>query len=185
MNFQHTWHLNHSVCEIVPLKYEDNRGFFSETYKKNIFEEIGITEKFVQENLSFSRNKYTFRGLHFQRPPFEQAKLVRVLKGSILDIAVDLRSSSPTYLQHVSLELSALNFKQLFIPAGFAHGFLTLEENCEIAYKISNYYNEPSDTTVSVFDKDIEIRLPCEKNQITFSSKDADAQSWKSIGEIF
>jgi len=185
MNFQHTWHLNHSVCELTPYKHEDNRGFFSETYKKNLFEEIGISETFVQENLSFSKNKYTFRGLHFQKPPYHQAKLVRVLKGSVLDIALDLRPSSPSYLQHCAIELSALNFKQLFIPSGFAHGFLTLEDNCEISYKISNYYHAPSDVTVSVFDKDFEISLPCKKNQITFSSKDASAPSWRSIGEIF
>ena len=108
-----------------------------------------------------------------------------MLKGSILDIAVDLRRNSSTYLQHVSLELSACNFKQFFIPSGFAHGFLTLEENCEIAYKISNYYNSSSDVTVSIFDQDIGITLPCEENQITFSPKDASAQSWKSMEEIF
>jgi len=185
MNFKHTWYLNNSVCELITQKHGDDRGFMSETYKKNCFEELGIKDEFVQENHSFSQNKYTFRGLHFQKPPFEQAKLVRVLKGSILDLAVDLRSDSPTYLQHVAIELSALNFKQVFIPCGFAHGFLTLEDDCEITYKISNYYNASSDVSVSIFDKDIGITLPCKRDEITFSSKDAAGQSWSSVGEIF
>lgn len=185
MKFKHTWHLNNSVCELVPHKHGDDRGFMSETYKRNYFEELGINEEFVQENHSFSRNRYTFRGLHFQKPPFEQAKLVRVLKGSVLDFAVDLRSHSPTYLQHVAIELSAINFKQVFIPCGFAHGFLTLEDDCEITYKISNYYNASSDVSVSIFDEEIGIVLPCKRDQITFSSKDAAGQSLGSLGEIF
>ena len=149
-----------------------------------LFSIVLYSQSLKAENESFS-NYGVLRGLHFQRAPFEQAKLVRVLKGSILDLAVDLRSDSPTYLQHVAIKLSAVNFKQVFIPCGFAHGFLTLEDDCEITYKISNYYNASSDVSVSIFDKDIGITLPCKRDEITFSLKDAAGQSWSSVGEIF
>ena len=172
------------VYIIEPSVFEDERGYFLESFNLREFEENIYPIKFVQDNESKSF-KGVLRGLHFQKPPFEQAKLVRVLKGSILDLAVDLRSDSPTYLQHVAIELSALNFKQVFIPCGFAHGFLTLEDDCEITYKISNYYNASSDVSVSIFDKDIGITLPCKRDEITFSSKDAAGQSWSSVGEIF
>ena len=172
MNFQHTWHLNHSVCEIVPLKYEDNRGFFSETYKKNIFEEIGITEKFVQENLSFSRNKYTFRGLHFQKPPFEQAKLVRVLKGSILDIAVDIRIDSLTYGNYYSTIISENNHKSLFIPKGFAHGYLTLSKEAIINYKVDNYYNSQKERIIKYNDELLNIDWGIKSSELIISEKD-------------
>jgi dTDP-4-dehydrorhamnose 3,5-epimerase len=185
MSFLTTWHLNNSVCELVPLKHEDLRGFMSETYQKDALKVLGINENFVQENHSLSKNKNTFRGLHFQKPPHEQAKLVRVLRGSILDIVVDLRSNSPTYLQHEFITLSADNFKQVYIPAGFAHGFLTLENNCEITYKISNYYNQSSDVSISIFDKDLDIKLPCGRSDIIFSAKDEIGQSLQSIGDIF
>jgi dTDP-4-dehydrorhamnose 3,5-epimerase len=141
MKFSTNWYLGNSVCELIPNKIEDKRGFFSEVYKQSSFHEIGIKDQFIQENHSYSKNLYTFRGLHFQKPPFEQAKLVRVLKGSIIDIAVDLRVNSDTYLQHRLFQLSDKNFKQAYIPVGFAHGFLTLEENCEISYKVSNFYD--------------------------------------------
>ena len=185
MKFSTKWFLGNSVCELTPNKLEDKRGFFAEVYQKNSFEEIGIKDDFIQENHSFSRNKYTFRGLHFQKPPFEQAKLVRVLQGSIIDIALDLRLNSPTYLQHRLISLSAKNFKQVYVPVGFAHGFLTLEENCEISYKVSNPYDQVSDVSVSIFDEDLGIDLPCTKDQMTLSDKDRDGEHIKSLGEIF
>ena len=120
-----------------------------------------------------------------QKPPFEQAKLVRVLKGSILDIALDLRQESATYLQHKKFTLTENNFKQLFIPAGFAHGFLTLEDNCEISYKVTNPYNHPSDVSLSVFDKKLGITLPCSKEDIALSKKDDDALELDALGKIF
>ena len=185
MKFTTQWHFGNNVCELTPLKIEDQRGFFSEVYQKNDFEKLGIMENFMQENHSFTRDKHTFRGLHLQKPPFEQAKLVRVLKGSILDIALDLRQESATYLQHKKFTLTENNFKQLFIPAGFAHGFLTLEDNCEISYKVSNPYNHPSDVSLSVFDKKLGITLPCSKEDIALSKKDDDALELDALGKIF
>lgn len=185
MKFLTDWHFNNQVCELTPFKIEDKRGFFSEVYQKDDFTNLGINDDFVQENQSFTKSKYTFRGLHLQKPPYEQAKLVRVLKGSILDIALDLRHNSPTYLKHQKFNLSSDNFKQLYIPAGFAHGFLTLEDDCEISYKVSNPYNHSSDVSLSVFDKKLMIELPCSKKNIALSKKDQDAQSLDSLGEIF
>ncbi|MDC0942018.1 dTDP-4-dehydrorhamnose 3,5-epimerase [Gammaproteobacteria bacterium] len=185
MKFEVKWHLGNAVCELTPKKIEDKRGFFSEVYQKNSFEEIGIKDYFIQENHSFSKNKYTFRGLHFQKPPFEQAKLVRVLQGSIIDIAVDLRVNSETYLQHRLIDLSAKNFKQVYVPVGFAHGFLTLEENCEISYKVSNPYDYESDVSISIFDEELGIELPCQKENITISDKDHDGVLINTLDKIF
>jgi dTDP-4-dehydrorhamnose 3,5-epimerase len=184
MKFEVKWHLGNAVCELTPKKIEDKRGFFSEVYQKNSFEEIGIKDYFIQENHSFSKNKYTFRGLHFQKPPFEQAKLVRVLQGSIIDIAVDLRVNSETYLQHRLIDLSAKNFKQVYVPVGFAHGFLTLEENCEISYKVSNPYDYESDVSISIFDEELGIELPCQKENITISDKDHDGVLINTLDKI-
>lgn len=185
VKFSTTWHLNNSVCELLPMKIEDNRGFFSEVYQKSDMEKLGVSDDFIQENQSFTKKQYTFRGLHFQKPPFEQAKLIRVLKGSILDIALDLRRDSATYLQHKQFTLSAQNFKQLYIPAGFAHGFLTLEDNCEISYKVSNPYNHASDVSLSVFDEKLGIELPCPIDIIALSEKDKKGKKLDSLGIIF
>ncbi len=185
MKFSVDWHFNNEVCELLPLKIEDLRGFFSEVYQKDNFEDLGISENFIQENHSFTKNKYTFRGLHFQKPPFEQAKLIRVLRGSILDIALDLRRNSSSYLEHKQFTLSANNFKQLFIPPGFAHGFLTLEDNCEISYKVSNPYNHASDVSLSIFDKKLGIDLPCSKDMISLSEKDEKGINLDDLGEVF
>ena len=185
MKFTTEGHFGNDVCEITPLKIEDQRGFFSEVYQKNNFKKLGILEDFIQENHSFTKDQYTFRGLHLQKPPFEQAKLVRVLRGSILDIALDLRQESPTYLQHKKFTLSAHNFKQLYIPAGFAHGFLTLEDNCEISYRVSNPYNQPSDVSLSVFDEQLGITLPCSKKDIALSKKDNEALELNALGKFF
>ena len=125
---------------IVPKRFEDRRGFFSEIYNARLLADAGITDTFVQDNLSLSTDVGTIRGLHFQRPPYAQAKLVRVSRGRILDVAVDLRRSSPTYGRHVSAEISAENRAQIYIPIGFAHGFCTLEPDTEVVYKVSNYY---------------------------------------------
>lgn len=185
MKFSTDWHFNNEVCELLPLKIEDLRGFFSEVYQKSDFEDLGISENFIQENHSFTKSQYTFRGLHFQKPPFEQAKLIRVLRGSILDIALDLRQDSCTYLEHKQFILSAENFKQLYIPSGFAHGFLTLEDNCEISYKVSNPYNQASDVSLSIFDDKLGINLPCSKDIISLSKKDEKGKSLDDLGRIF
>ena len=173
------------VIVVRPNVKEDHRGYFVENFRKDLFEEaIGYKVNFIQDNESKS-TKNVLRGLHYQLPPYSQAKLVRVLKGSILDIALDLRQESATYLQHKKFTLTENNFKQLFIPAGFAHGFLTLEDNCEISYKVSNPYNHPSDVSLSVFDKKLGITLPCSKEDIALSKKDAAALKLDALGKIF
>jgi dTDP-4-dehydrorhamnose 3,5-epimerase len=128
------------VQKVEPRRHGDARGWFSETYSEPAFAALGITCRFVQDNHSLSVPAFTLRGLHFQTPPFGQDKLVRCIRGRIFDVVVDVRRGSPTYGQWVSAELSAENGHQLFVPIGFAHGFLTLEPECEVIYKVSNTY---------------------------------------------
>ena len=123
----------------TPKVFNDNRGYFYESYNKKIWEAVGIMTEFVQDNESFSTQN-TLRGLHFQKPPFAQAKLVRVLEGAVWDVAVDLRQNSPTYGKWYGVELSAENKKQFFIPRGFAHGFSVLTPTAKFAYKCDNFY---------------------------------------------
>lgn len=125
--------------------FGDHRGYFTETYSKPKYEALGIITEFVQDNMSFSAKKGTLRGLHWQNPPYAQAKLVSVSKGIVIDVAVDIRKGSPTYGQWVSCELTAENHRQFFIPRGFAHGFLTLTDNVEFRYKCDNVYNKESE----------------------------------------
>ncbi len=149
---------------ITPAKFGDNRGFFSEVYKQSWHEELGFKGEFIQDNFSRSAQKGTVRGLHFQTPPFAQDKLVRVTKGRIWDVAVDIRVGSPTYGQYVAAELSFDNFAQLFIPAGFAHGFCTLEDDSEILYKVSNAYAPQNDAGIMWNDADLNIPWPVSAN---------------------
>ncbi len=139
---------------IKPKVFEDNRGYFFESYNKEKLNVLNV--EFVQDNESKSQKK-VLRGLHFQNPPYAQDKLVRVTKGAVLDVAVDLRKDSKTYGKHFAIKLSAKNKKQLFIPKGFAHGFLTLKNNTVFNYKCTNYYNAESEVTIDCFDKDIAI----------------------------
>jgi dTDP-4-dehydrorhamnose 3,5-epimerase len=125
---------------IAPKMLRDSRGFFSETYSARVFQESGIDADFVQDNHSLSIEKGIVRGLHFQAPPRAQDKLVRVTRGAILDVAVDIRRGSPTYGQHAAVLLSAANWEQLWVPKGFAHGFCTLEPDTEVLYKVTEYY---------------------------------------------
>lgn len=141
---------------IKPKIFYDNRGYFFESYNRKQWEETGISVDFVQDNQSLS-NKNTLRGLHFQRPPYSQAKLVRVVHGSALDVMVDLRKDSPTYGKHFAVELSDKNQYQIFIPEGFAHGFLTLEDNTIFVYKCSNYYNAASEDGLMWNDPELNI----------------------------
>ncbi|MGZ5244875.1 MAG: dTDP-4-dehydrorhamnose 3,5-epimerase [Bacteroidia bacterium] len=136
--------------------YGDQRGYFTESYNKRDWELAGINTEFIQDNLSLSR-KNILRGLHFQLAPYAQAKIVRVIKGSVLDVVVDIRRNSPTYGQHFSLVLSDENFLQLYIPEGFAHGFLTLQEDTIFAYKCSNYYHHDLERGLSWNDADLNI----------------------------
>lgn len=129
---------------IKPKVFEDDRGYFFESYNKNVFSNLGINVNFVQDNQSLS-GKNVLRGLHFQNTPFAQAKLVRVIKGSVLDVAVDIRKNSPTYGKHLSIELTEKNKTMFYIPEGFAHGFLTLEDETIFSYKCTNFYNKDSE----------------------------------------
>jgi len=147
--------------QLIPSsRHGDARGWFTETYNRNTFEGLGIACAFVQDNHSLSTPAFTLRGLHFQTPPRGQDKLVRCIRGSIFDVAVDLRKGSPTYGQWVGDELSADNGRQLFVPIGFAHGFLTLEPNCEVVYKCSDTYAPAQDGGVSWNDPAIGIEWP-------------------------
>lgn len=135
----------HGVLIIETDVFGDNRGYFTETYNKPKYEALGITTEFVQDNMSFSTQKGTIRGLHWQNPPYAQAKLVSCTRGAVIDVAVDIRKGSPTYGQWVSVELSAENHRQFYIPRGFAHGFLTLTDDVEFRYKCDNVYNKAAE----------------------------------------
>ena len=161
-----------SLIVISPKRFEDSRGWFSETWNESKFAEIGIDCDFCQDNQSLSRSKGTLRGLHFQAPPFAQAKLVRCLQGRIFDVAVDIRRSSSTFGKWYGLELSAENGKQLFIPAGYAHAFLTLEDDCMVAYKVDSPYSGPHDGGLAWNDPAIGIDWPIEGEPI-LSDKDS------------
>lgn len=137
--------------------FGDNRGYFAETYSKPKYSKLGISVDFVQDNMSFSAQKGTLRGLHWQNPPYAQSKLVSCTKGEVIDIAVDIRKGSPTYGKWVSTKLSENNHRQFFIPQGFAHGFLTLTDNVEFRYKVDNIYNKESEGSIRYDDPTINV----------------------------
>ncbi|MES2763627.1 MAG: dTDP-4-dehydrorhamnose 3,5-epimerase [Bacteroidota bacterium] len=141
---------------IKPRVFADARGYFFESYNADVFKQHGIDVNFMQDNQSLS-NAGVLRGLHFQAPPFAQGKLVRVITGAVLDIAVDIRKHSPTYGQHVAIELTEENKTMFYIPPGFAHGFLTLKDNTIFSYKCTNVYNKASEGTVLWNDADLKI----------------------------
>ncbi len=157
---------------IRPKKHGDARGFFSETYSRKAFAEAGITLDFVQDNHAFSATKGTVRGLHFQSAPFAQDKLVRVVRGSILDVAVDLRRASPSYGKHVSAAISADEWNQILVPVGFAHGLLTLEPDTEVLYKVTNYYAPQHDLGLLWNDPALGIAWPVSEADAVLSAKD-------------
>lgn len=169
---------------IKPKKHGDYRGFFSETYNKQSLAEHGINLDFVQDNHSFSSQKGTLRGLHFQSPPFAQDKLVRVIRGSILDVAVDIRKNSPTYGQYVKAVISADAWNQILIPKGFAHGLLTLEENTELLYKVTGFYDQESDLGLAWNDPDLNINWDF-SDEIILSEKDKIQPAFKDLGDYF
>ncbi len=164
------------VLEITPKRHGDARGFFSETYQRDRFAKAGIAQDWVQDNQSYSAEKGILRGLHFQVAPFAQDKLLRVLRGSVFDVAVDIRQGSPTYGKWVSLVLSAEAFNQILIPKGFAHGFLTLEPHTEVLYKVSAPYAPDCDRNIRWDDPAIGIAWPLDPGQQPIlSGKDAAA----------
>lgn len=161
---------------IKPRRHSDDRGWFSETYNRETFAALGISSTFVQDNHSLSAPAYTLRGLHFQAPPRGQDKLVRCIRGRIFDVAVDVRQSSPTYGHWVGAELTAENGYQLFIPIGFAHGFLTLDADCEVSYKCSDTYAPDADGGVRWNDPTIGIDWPLPPNIVPELSLKDQAQ---------
>jgi dTDP-4-dehydrorhamnose 3,5-epimerase len=172
------------LLEIQASVFPDSRGFFFESYNVKSFQEIGINTQFVQDNQSHS-SKGVIRGLHFQREPYAQAKLVRVLKGRILDVAVDIRKSSPTFGKHLAIELSSEKNNMLFIPAGFAHGFHALEES-DVLYKCTNYYHKPSESGILWNDADVAINWNATNPNV--SEKDIilpTLQQLINVGDLF
>ena len=170
---------------IVPRKHGDHRGFFSEVWSRQVLESAGIDIDFVQDNHSLSAEPGTLRGLHFQSPPHAQAKLIRVLRGSILDVAVDLRRGSPTYGRYVAVELSAENWRQLLVPRGFAHGFVTLEPMTEVFYKVDAFYAPASDKGLRWDDPDLAIDWRLDGRTPILSAKDREQPSWRALPAFF
>ena len=162
------------VVEIVPPRFGDDRGFFSESWHRPKMAALGLDLDFVQDNHSMSAARGTLRGLHYQLPPAAQDKLVRVSRGSIFDVAVDVRKSSPTYGRWVGVTLSAAAWNQLLIPSGFAHGFVTLEDNTEVQYKVTSPYDPAMERAIRWDDPDIGIDWPV-RDGLTLSEKDRDA----------
>ena len=163
------------VYEILPKKFGDERGFFSETYSDVAMKAAGLPTQWVQDNHSFSAAQGVLRGLHYQMEPRAQDKLVRVVKGRIFDVAVDIRAGSPTFGNWVSLEVSAEKWNQMFVPRGFAHGFVTLEPNTEVVYKVTNGYAPELDRCIRWDDPSIGVDWPLNGEAPQLSAKDAAA----------
>ena len=173
------------VVVLTPTRHGDERGFFSESYNQKTLLNLGIDINFVQDNHSLSSKTGTVRGLHFQTPPHAQAKLVRCGRGSLFDVAVDARKGSPTYGQWVGETLSFENGKQLLVPVGFLHGFVTLEPDTEIVYKCSDYYSAECDGAVKFNDPDIGIDWGIDAAAAIVSDKDATAQGFAHFDTPF
>ena len=173
------------VILIEPTIHADDRGYFIETFRKDLLEEaIGCKVNFVQDNESKSI-KGVLRGLHYQLPPYTQAKLVRVIEGSVLDVAVDIRKSSSTFGQHVSLELTAQNKYQLFVPHGFAHGFVVLSDSATFTYKVDNYYAPEHDRGIAFDDKELKIDWQLLAEELQISDKDRANRSLANAKDLF
>ncbi|MDW4549869.1 dTDP-4-dehydrorhamnose 3,5-epimerase [Defluviimonas sp. D31] len=170
---------------LTPRRFGDARGWFSEVWNQKTYADHGIDTAFVQDNHSYSRDVGTVRGLHFQSPPHAQAKLVRCARGRILDVAVDIRRGSPSYGDWVGVELSAENGQQVLIPAGFLHGFVTLEPDCEVLYKCSDTYAPDCDGAVRFDDPDLGIDWGLDPKAAILSDKDAAAQSFRDFQSPF
>jgi dTDP-4-dehydrorhamnose 3,5-epimerase len=171
------------ICE--PIVFGDERGYFVETFRKDKLEEfLGFKVNFCQDNES--KSSYgVLRGLHYQLAPFAQTKLVRVIKGKVLDIAVDIRKGSPTFGKYVAVELTEDNKKQLFIPRGFAHGFVVLSDEAIFAYKVDSYYSPECDRGIAFDDKDIGVDWQIEHSKLQLSSKDTKQPKFKDLKDLF
>ena len=170
---------------ITPQRLYDERGFLSETYNRRRLAEFGIHADFVQDNHSFSSVRGVVRGLHFQIEPYAQGKLVRVTRGSIFDVALDLRHGSPTYGRHVSTVLNAENWAQLWIPVGFAHGFCTLEPDCEVLYKTTAYYSPECSRGIRWDDPALGIAWPVDRQDVVLSDADRNYPDFAEVGGMF
>jgi dTDP-4-dehydrorhamnose 3,5-epimerase len=160
------------LIALTPPRHGDDRGYLSETYSLRRFAEAGVDVDFVQDNHTFSAAKGTIRGLHFQAPPHEQGKLVRVVRGAIVDVVVDIRRGSPAFGRAIAVELSAENWRQLYVPPGFAHGFCTLTPDAEVLYRMTKYYAADADRGLAFDDPDLAIRWPVEPSDAILSEKD-------------
>ena len=160
------------VILLTPPRFRDPRGFFSETWKQAQYAEIGIPGPFIQDNHAVSTDRYVVRGLHLQVGPNAQGKLVRVVRGAIWDVAVDVRHGSPTYGQHVGAVLSAENWSQLWVPVGFLHGYCTLEADTEVIYKVTGPYDKAAERGVIWNDPDLAVQWPIPPDQAILSDKD-------------
>ena len=169
------------VLMITPVKRGDERGFFSETYSARALEQAGFAKSFVQDNHSLSGQRGILRGLHFQRPPFVQDKLVRVTRGAVFDVAVDIRKASPSFGQWVGVELSAENWRQLLVPAGFAHGFVTLTETAEVLYKVTDYYAPDCEDGLRWDDPGVDIAWPLPPGEIITNARDG---RWPALDDM-
>jgi dTDP-4-dehydrorhamnose 3,5-epimerase len=170
---------------IVPKRHIDDRGWFSETFQELRLREAGISCRFVQDNQSSSKRAGTLRGLHFQLPPAAQAKLVSVVRGRVLDVAVDVRRGSPTFGKHVSIELSAESGRQTYVPVGFAHGFITLEPETVVMYKVSEFYSAAHDGGIFWNDPDIAFPWPFREADVITSEKDGRLPALKEFDSPF
>lgn len=166
---------------VRPKKFGDERGFFSEVFKQEALRAAGSDIVWTQDNHAFSAARGVLRGLHFQAPPFAQAKLIRVVRGAIYDVAVDIRTGSPTYGRHVGLELSTDNWLQLMVPAGFAHGYCTLTENTEVIYKVSAPYAPQCEGGLSWSDPALELRWPIATRDVQANDRD---MNWPHLRDL-
>jgi dTDP-4-dehydrorhamnose 3,5-epimerase len=173
------------VLLIKPVKRHDNRGFFSETSRSDVLAAAGVTAGFVQDNHVYSAEPGVLRGLHFQTPPRAQGKLVRCTRGAILDVAVDIRKGSPTYAQHVSTELSAENWRQLWIPEGFAHGYVTLAPHCEVIYKVTEYWAPTCERGIAWNDPDLAIDWGISSADAIVAEKDRSHPHLSQLAPFF
>ena len=173
------------VKVLVPSKHRDDRGFFSETYNRRALIDAGIDLDFVQDNHALSVSRGTVRGLHFQIPPFAQDKLVRVVRGIVLDVVVDIRHGSPTFGKYLSFPLSAKDWNQIFVPAGFAHGMCTLEPDTEVIYKVTNYYSAAHDKGIRWNDPALGISWPVDPEKAIISQKDTALPLIASLPQYF
>ena len=170
---------------IVPKRFSDTRGHFSEIWSDRLFREKIENVSFVQDNQSMSAKKATVRGLHFQKPPYAQGKLVRVVRGSIFDITVDIRKGSPTYGRHVAVRLDAVEGAQLWVPPGFLHGFCTLEDQTEVFYEVTAYYSASHDAGVLWNDPDLGINWPVKAESVVISDKDQRHPRLRDLPDYF